>query len=132
MHFLNSGFIIDIGDDDPENSFSGVPYDKGAQFAYYIETILGKSGMQSFIRAYIGEFTQMAINSPEMYTFYESWVTENFPENSTEILEMVCETENRQRLFEENQKVMKTSNLKDLTLFSLFPSPLSLLTDNVE
>lgn len=46
--------------------------------------------MQSFIRAYIGEFTQTAINSLEMYTFYESWVTENFPDNSTEILELVC------------------------------------------
>ena len=93
LHFLDSDVIIDIGEDDPENSFSGVPYDKGAQFAYYIETILGKSGMQSFIRAYIGEFTQMAINSPEMYIFYESWVTENFPDNSTEILEKVCAAE---------------------------------------
>ena len=45
--------------------------------------------MQSFIRAYIGEFSQMAINSPEMYTFYEEWVTTNFPDNSTAILDMV-------------------------------------------
>lgn len=83
-----SSLFPDIGDDDPENSFSGVPYDKGAQFMYWIETVLGKDAFQIFIRSYIEEFSQMAINSPMMYDFYEAWVTEQFPENATDIITM--------------------------------------------
>jgi hypothetical protein len=79
--------------------------------------------MQAFIRAYIGEFTQMAINSPQMYAFYETWVTENFPDNSTEILEMVSDQWMEHQTY--SSKVMK--NLQSST-----SSTLSTLTiDNV-
>lgn len=83
-----SSLFPDIGDANPEDSFSKVPYEKGSQFMYWIETLLGKDAFQLFIRAYVGEFTQMAINSPMMFEFYTAWVTDNFPNNATEIINM--------------------------------------------
>jgi leukotriene-A4 hydrolase len=83
-----SSLFPDIGDDDPENSFSGVPYEKGAQFMYWIEKILGKVSFQQFFRSYILEFHQRAINATSMYVFYKEWVTETFPANATEIITM--------------------------------------------
>jgi len=83
-----SSLFPDIGDDDPENSFSAVPYEKGSQFMFYIESLLGETSMQAFLRAYITEFHGMAISSPQLKKFYEEWVTTNLPENATTIIEM--------------------------------------------
>lgn len=83
-----SSLFPDIGDDDPENSFSIVPYEKGSQFMLHIETLLGDAGMQAMLRAYIGHFTQQAIDEDQFQTWYEGWVTENFPENATDIIDM--------------------------------------------
>lgn len=83
-----SSLFPNIGDDDPENSFSGIPYEKGSQFMFYIETLLGPTATQEFLRAYITEFHGMAIDSPEMKAFYEEWVTANIPTNATSIIEM--------------------------------------------
>jgi leukotriene-A4 hydrolase len=82
-----SSLFPDIGDDDPENSFSDVPYEKGSQFMYYIETLLGAEATQQYLRDYIMEFHGMAIDSPELKNFYEEWVTANMGENATMILE---------------------------------------------
>jgi leukotriene-A4 hydrolase len=82
-----SSLFPDIGDDDPENSFSRVPYDKGSQFMYYIETLLGPEATQAYLRDYIYQFHGMAIDSPEHKNFYEEWVTTNMAENATLILD---------------------------------------------
>lgn len=82
-----SSLFPDIGDDDPENSFSDVPYEKGSQFMFYIEGLIGETNMQTYLRDYITEFHGMAINSPEVKAFYEAWVTTNLPENATAIIE---------------------------------------------
>ena len=83
-----SSLFPDIGDDDPENSFSDVPYEKGSQFMYYIESLLGEDGMQAMLRAYIGHFSQQAIDENEFQAWYNGWVTEMYPGNATQIIEM--------------------------------------------
>ena len=83
-----SSLYPDIGDDDPEKSFSLVPYEKGSQFMYYVETLLGDAGMQAMLRAFIGHFSQQAIDEDDFQVWYEGWVTENFPDNATEIIEL--------------------------------------------
>ena len=83
-----SSLFPDIGDDDPENSFSDVPYEKGSQFMYYVESLLGKDGMQAMLRAYIGHFSQQAIDENEFQSWYNTWVVENYPDNSTQIIEL--------------------------------------------
>ena len=44
-----SSLFPDIGDDDPENSFSDVPYEKGSQFMFWIETLISEEAMQQLL-----------------------------------------------------------------------------------
>jgi len=83
-----SSLFPDIGDDDPENSFSDVPYEKGSQFLYYIESLIGMDAMQRMLQDYILTFTQQAIDATEFKSFYESWVMDTFPDNATDIIDM--------------------------------------------
>ncbi|CAB9527136.1 Leukotriene A-4 hydrolase [Seminavis robusta] len=83
-----SSLFPDIGDDDPENSFSGVPYEKGSQFMYYIESFLGQQAMQTMLRAYIRQFTQQAIDQEEFQQWYYGWLEQTFPENATKLIEL--------------------------------------------
>ncbi len=88
---LNSSYsslFPDIGDANPEDSFSGVPYEKGSQFMYWIESLLGKDAFQLFIRAYLEVFSQMVVNSPMLYEFYTAWVMDFFPDNATQIINL--------------------------------------------
>jgi leukotriene-A4 hydrolase len=80
-----SSLFPDIGDDDPENSFSGIIYEKGSQFVYYLETLLGEEMMQSLLRLYINTFAQTAINSMDFKQLYEQFVVDNFA-NADEII----------------------------------------------
>jgi leukotriene-A4 hydrolase len=73
-----SSLFPNIRDDDPENSFSGLPYEKGSQFMYYIESLIGEDLMQSLLRLYISSFAQMAINSMDFKMLYETFLSENF------------------------------------------------------
>lgn len=83
-----SSLFPDIGDDDPENSFSNVPYEKGAQFMYYIESIIGETAMQSMLRAYMTYFHQQAIDQEEFKAWYDGWIMGYFPNNGTDIIKL--------------------------------------------
>jgi leukotriene-A4 hydrolase len=76
----NSYFSLfpDIGDADPEDSFSYLPYEKGSQFMYYMESLIGKDMMRSLLRLYLNTFAQKAINSMEFKMSYETFVSDNF------------------------------------------------------
>jgi leukotriene-A4 hydrolase len=52
----------------PDNSFSEIPYEKGFQFLYYLETILGEDMMQSLIQTHISTHAQTSID----YTAFQS------------------------------------------------------------
>jgi leukotriene-A4 hydrolase len=80
-----SSLFPDIGDVDPEESFSGIPYEKGSQFAYYMESLIGEDAMQTLLRLYMSTFAQTAIESTDFKMLYESFVNETF-ENATDII----------------------------------------------
>ena len=82
-----SSLFPNIGDDDPENSFSKVPYEKGSQFVYYLETLLGEDMMQTLLQTYMGKFQQTSIDQMDFQAMYEEFVNANF-ENATEIISM--------------------------------------------
>lgn len=43
----------EIGGDKPDNSFSEVPYEKGFQLLFYLETLLGEKHFEKLIREHI-------------------------------------------------------------------------------
>jgi leukotriene-A4 hydrolase len=73
-----SSLFPDIGEDDPENAFSRIPYEKGSQFMYYIQSLIGEDLMQSLLRLYINTFAQTAINSMDFKMLYETFLSDNF------------------------------------------------------
>ena len=42
-----------LNGDNPDNSYSEVPYEKGFQFLYYLESLVGEENFQAFLQFYI-------------------------------------------------------------------------------
>lgn len=47
---------------DPNDAFSKVPYEKGYQFLYYIQTLLGPDYMQLMLQNYTKTFAYQSID----------------------------------------------------------------------
>jgi leukotriene-A4 hydrolase len=80
---LYSSLFPNIRMDDPENSFSNIIYEKGSQFVYYIESLIGEDKMQVLLRLYINAFAQSAIESTDFKALYETFVMDNFDTNTS-------------------------------------------------
>lgn len=52
--------------DNPDNSFSEVPYEKGFQLLWYMQTVLGETQMQAFLRHYILTNFEKSITTIEL------------------------------------------------------------------
>ena len=48
--------------DAPDASFSTVPYEKGFQLLYYLETLIGEDHMQALLREYILKYSQISVH----------------------------------------------------------------------
>jgi len=86
-----SSLFPNIQEDDPENTISLVPYDKGSQFLYYIETLIGEDLMQQMLRQYLVNFSQQAITHRDFEAFYESFLYSNFDNRTA--AELIVQTD---------------------------------------
>ena len=57
--------VVDLKDQDPDDAFSSVPYEKGFVFLYYLEKLLGQSTFDQFISHYFSTFAQKSVDSFE-------------------------------------------------------------------
>lgn len=64
--------------DSPDNAFSTVPYEKGFQLLYYMESLVGEDNFQSFLRTYINKYTQSSITTIELRQTWEQFVHDNY------------------------------------------------------
>lgn len=62
----------------PDDAFSTIPYEKGYQFLYYLETLVGKEKFQAFYRHYINTFSEKSIGVKDMRALFEKFVEDNF------------------------------------------------------
>jgi leukotriene-A4 hydrolase len=60
--------------DDPDNSISSVPYDKGAQLLAYIQSVIGNAMMQKFITYYINNNALKSISSFDMQRTFSNFI----------------------------------------------------------
>eukprot|EP00049_Salpingoeca_infusionum_P027443 m.32349 g.32349 ORF g.32349 m.32349 type:complete len:617 (-) comp9510_c0_seq1:1182-3032(-) len=62
------------GQTDPDDAFSSVPYEKGSNFLYYIESLVGGAEvMNEFLKAYIQKFAHMSITTQDFQQFVETY-----------------------------------------------------------
>eukprot|EP00731_Ephydatia_muelleri_P001109 Em0001g1109a len=58
---------------DPDDAFSAVPYEKGFNLLYYLETLVGGPAiMESFLKAYVEKFKFQSITTDDWKTFFLS------------------------------------------------------------
>lgn len=69
-----ASLIPKLGDSDPDDCFSRVPYEKGFCLIYAIELRVGKTAMAKFTKAYIQQFKFLTVTSQQ----FRQFVNEHF------------------------------------------------------
>lgn len=70
MEAKDTRLILDIGDGDPDDSYSAVAYEKGFTFLLYLERLMGTSQFEKFFQAYIKRFASHTLTSDEFKAFF--------------------------------------------------------------
>ena len=65
--------IPDLGDGDPDDAFSSIPYEKGFNLLYSLERMVGTEKFGEFTKAYFQEFKFGVITSEKFQKFFESY-----------------------------------------------------------
>lgn len=68
-----SKLIPKLGDGDPDDAFSSIPYEKGFNLLYSLERLVGGEKFQKFTKAYFHEFKFGTITSEKFKAFFESY-----------------------------------------------------------
>ena len=74
--------------DDPYITFSRIPYEKGAFFLHYIETVLGDSVMHKVLSDYFNNFQFKSLHSDEFIKFLKEKIIQYHPEGKQKIEEI--------------------------------------------
>ena len=62
--------VLDIGDGDPDDSYSSVAYEKGFTFLLYLERLVGTTEFENFFKAYIARFASHILTSLDFKQFF--------------------------------------------------------------
>ncbi|KAK3835486.1 MAG: peptidase family M1-domain-containing protein [Linnemannia gamsii] len=76
--------------EDPDDSFSRVPYEKGFNLLYYLEKHLGGPEVfEPYLRAHVQEFAGRSINTDDWKAFLYSFMEKTFGQEKVELLNKV-------------------------------------------
>jgi len=65
-----TALVPDLKETDPDDAFSGVPYEKGYAFLFYLEHLLGgRAVFEPYLRAHIEHFAEKSIDTVEWRQF---------------------------------------------------------------
>ena len=60
----------------PDESFSNIPYEKGSNFIYYIEDIVGNETMKNFFQSYFNKYAYKSIDVYEFMKYFKEFCNE--------------------------------------------------------
>jgi leukotriene-A4 hydrolase len=75
-----SSLFPQVGMNLPDDAFSTVPYEKGFQLLYHMESLIGDDNMQALLRGWIDEYKQKSVN----YTVFGEQITKFLAANYDE------------------------------------------------
>ena len=83
----------DLSDDDPEQAFTAVPYDKGRLFLVWLEDRFGRETFDAFLREYFDAFAFESIGTAELVDYLEAELLPRDPDAVTmaEVREWIFE-----------------------------------------
>ena len=61
--------------DNPDNSYSSVPYDKGFQLLYYLESLIGGENFRDFLRFWIQTNSLTSVTNIQLRASWEYFVS---------------------------------------------------------
>ncbi|CAB9526220.1 Leukotriene A-4 hydrolase [Seminavis robusta] len=65
-----SRLVLDVGDLDPDDSYSSVAYEKGFNLLFALETRVGTPEFEKFFQAYVSKFASKTVTSEEFRAFF--------------------------------------------------------------
>ena len=75
---FSSLYPILTGGEKPDDSFSTVPYEKGFQLLYYLESLIGPESMQELLRTHVLAHSLTSIGYETFQKHFEDFVDEKF------------------------------------------------------
>jgi leukotriene-A4 hydrolase len=69
--------VLNIGDRDPDDSYSTVAYEKGFCFLYSLEKRVGKANFERFFQVYVQKFSYGTVSSEDFKAFFVSYFEKN-------------------------------------------------------
>ncbi|KAI1316324.1 Leukotriene A-4 hydrolase [Mortierella claussenii] len=79
-----------LREQDPDDAFSRVPYEKGFNLLYYLEKHLGGAEVfEPYLRAHVQEFAGRSINTDDWKTFLYSFMEKNHGQEKVDLLNKV-------------------------------------------
>ena len=70
MRPRNTRLVLDIGDDDPDEAYSAIAYEKGFTLLLYLERLVGSAEFEAFFQAYVSRFASHTLTSEEFRDFF--------------------------------------------------------------
>ena len=67
----NRRLVLDIGDDDPDDSYSIVAYEKGFTCLIYLERMVGSARFEDFFKEYINSFASKTLTSDDFRVIHQ-------------------------------------------------------------
>jgi leukotriene-A4 hydrolase len=74
----------DLNGNHPDTSISSIPYEKGFQFLYYLESLVGETSFQTFLKAYMAKFLKKSIVVDDFKELFVSHVKKEFARKQAE------------------------------------------------
>lgn len=63
--------VLDIGDKDPDESYSSVAYEKGFNLLFALERRVGSDNFEAFFQAYVKKFASKTVDSEEFRVCFQ-------------------------------------------------------------
>ena len=74
---------VELGDRDPDDAFSQVPYVKGQLFLVYLEEQFGRANFDKFLRQYFADFAFKSIDTATLKSYLQTELLAKYPSQVT-------------------------------------------------
>ena len=77
--------VAPLGDQDPDDAFSGVPYEKGFYTLNYLEGLVGTPRFEAFAKEYVNEYKYKSLTTQDFKEFFEAFATREMGDDAPKL-----------------------------------------------
>jgi hypothetical protein len=75
----NQHLALDLRDQDPDEAFSNIPYDKGRMMLDWLENQFGREKFDTFVKSYFNHFSFQSITTEEFLIYLNTNLLQKYP-----------------------------------------------------